>query len=135
MPEMTGGLEAAGGAAVAQQRLGRQVKRALHLRLLLRLSSWFAGDPFAGRQQRGTVLEMAHVPMPGLGGRVKQGDDGFNYINRRGNRIFGLEPFQSFSLLARAACDVGQQRCGEGKRLRRVALQTVQALQGVVRAV
>src|SRR5260221_430090 len=60
MPEMLACLEAAGCAAVAGQRLGRVVQRALHGRVVLLLGQLLACQPLRGSHQGGLPVQMLY---------------------------------------------------------------------------
>src|SRR5437764_14381383 len=63
LPEMLLGFEAAGGAAVAGERLGGVLQRALHVRMELLVLQLLAGHPLGRGDERRLALQVLHVPL------------------------------------------------------------------------
>jgi hypothetical protein len=71
LPEVLLGLEAAGGAAVAHQRLGRRGPARAARGVELLVLQLLAGDPLGRRDQRRLALQVLHVPGAPLPGRLQ----------------------------------------------------------------
>src|SRR5665647_1189633 len=112
VPEMLGGLKAAGRAAIAHQGLGGLVKCALHQRMVVSIFRLFAAQPLAGRYERGLAFEVMHVPLPRQCRVLFEFDNGFNHVNRGYLRVAGFQDRQSGRLLTTALGKVDEQAGG-----------------------